>query len=286
MPDLRRVQKLLGLGLLSGGLWLAGSACERTSQLSAGECQCGCPECNGRECHKYAERRYSLQSRAAVHDSLDAQAAQGRLHEQTLWNNYFVPQSAELHSSGRAFLDRMARRYRGRAIDLYVQTAHDLPFNSEQLDAFSRDRDALDLERATAAHRYLTIVLRQPPPEMYVHDPQRFGMWAYEAAPAYAIIKKSPQGLLDQSAISGVEPNDSGYGSIPLDLGGGAIGGGAFGGGSFGPPIFAEPPPFDMSGLPEPPPFDDAAGYVDEPPPFADAPVGPPPDDLPLPPIP
>ncbi len=247
-----RLRRWLHLGLLAGGpLFTVAGWPVTSTPVHAEECTlCKCPVC---DCHanKYAGRIYSAQSRSSVENAMQAQAAKGRVYEQTLWNNYFLKSDAELHSSGRAFLSRLAARSRGAPLNLYVQTCQDIPFTAKDLEAYARRRDDLNMQRARAAHDYLTIVLRQPPPQMYVYDPQRVGMWAYEAAPAYQIIKLTPQGVMDAASVAGIETAGAGLGS-PTPLPNNAIGASAI------EPVDNSPPPEDMS-------FSDPGPVVDDP---------------------
>lgn len=199
------------------------------TSLLADDCpKCGCPICN---CHdrKYAHRLYSLQARSSVETALSAQAVAGRVYEQTVWNNAFDENSAVLHTSGQAFLQRLARQAPGQSLDVYLQTTRDIAFTPDDLPGFVEKCDALNRLRGRAVYDYLTIVLRQPPPVMYVHDPQPIGMWAYEASPAYQAIRLSPRGTLDASSLTGIEGriDFAATSGDPVELDNPAVGGSA-----------------------------------------------------------
>jgi hypothetical protein len=153
---------------------------------------------------QYRPQELSGMARNSIKDALAEQVGNGQLQEYTIWNNCFTEETAELQGNGRSLLERLARKYPGQSVSIYIQTAHDISFDSTLLDEYVESRRKLDLERAKAVNEYCNVVLGMNQISLFVHDPQQNRMWAYEAAPAYNHIKRSASGVLNPSVDSGV----------------------------------------------------------------------------------
>lgn len=162
--------------------------------LLAGECCC-----------QYEPRCFSMLSRATTQELLSQQAGRGMVLQQTIWSIQFERGTAKLHYSGRAVLHRLVRQFPDMPLELFVQSAQDIEFDSEAPAEYAKERDTLDFQRAQAVRDYMTIVLRQPEPKLYIHDPQRVGMWAYEADDIYGKLKLSGFGVLPEAAVTGTD---------------------------------------------------------------------------------
>ena len=144
-----------------------------TTQVDAQEHQKHCrtdPEC---------EHFYSDLSRQSVMSATALQAIRGRELESTMWNHHFVSPTDELTPSGRALLHRLARKDRGMPMQIFIQTANDLPFEDGELLEYSEQINELNKKRAKKVNDYITIVLKQSPPPLFVYDRTP------EATPAY-----------------------------------------------------------------------------------------------------
>ena len=163
------------------------------------------------------------------------QVRNGEILDRTLWNHHFAPKGGQLQPSGMAMLNRLART-QGQAwpVEVFVATAHDLPYDKPDPETFAAARDQLDAARARVVTDYLRIVLRRDKVRVLLHDPAPVGMVAEESAVAYR------RGL--QGATSLIPPRESigdfGLGGSGLfgTTGGalGEIGGGLGGFGSLG----------------------------------------------------
>jgi hypothetical protein len=116
------------------------------------------------------------------------QAANGAVLDQTVWGYHFVVESpAELHASGMALLDRLARRQldegHGGCLRLYVQRAQDRP-PAVSVRQMAARRGKIDQDRLAAITTYLAEAWPQVPFTVQLYDPHPIGMPALEAAPA------------------------------------------------------------------------------------------------------
>jgi len=146
----------------------------------------------------------------AVMQGFQAQAQNGTAIEMTLWNHNFAEgpggengersePTDRLHSSALALLHRAVRRNAHQpGFLVFVQTAHDFEFTSDQLDGYAHDVDELDARRVRAVKEYLTKVLRRPDARVVLHDPPLVSMSTVEMRAAYDnMIKYGPRSVLE-----------------------------------------------------------------------------------------
>ena len=124
--------------------------------------------------------RYAHESRQSVHQTLDAQAANGHHLDQTVWNHHFEvdmevdaktqearPRATDrLHPSGIQHLNYLLRRQPSPDVQVFLQT--------------SRDED-LDSRRAEVVQRYLNTPVPGRTPVTFVvavSDPAEVGIAA------------------------------------------------------------------------------------------------------------
>ncbi|MFO0870249.1 MAG: hypothetical protein U0935_15075 [Pirellulales bacterium] len=158
------------------------------------------------------------------------QVRNGQVLDRTLWNYHFEEKKAELLPSGVAMLNRLVRiQATSPEVEVFVATAHDLPFRADDPEEFAIARDRLDSLRAQAVRRYLQLALRRDNPRILLCDPAPVGMVAEEAASAYR------RGLRNATSVIPPGEADSGDFGPAYHPGGfnfpfGSAGGGAMAG--------------------------------------------------------
>jgi hypothetical protein len=115
--------------------------------------------------------RYNAVARHEVNDVFDAQALNGHILDQTIWNYHFksageddpktrlkvpVP-TAELNFAGKMQLQYLVRRLPGPDGKIYLQTARDLPVDTPIKEMRAKAED-LNARRAAAIHEYLAVL--------------------------------------------------------------------------------------------------------------------------------
>jgi hypothetical protein len=180
--------------------------------------------------------RYAFMSRHSVRDTTNAQAANGHLLDQTIWNWHFEVDpktgapSDKLTGAGMEHLKYLTRRRPGPDPKLYLQTAQDIPINDKtEPEKLAQARADLDQRRIQAIQKFLSIQMAgrtQPVAfEVAIHDPTPVGIYAQP------IVTNSLPALYGNF-----------QGTIPdtLNLGGGGGGGGTSGGGTGGGGVAAQ----------------------------------------------
>lgn len=177
--------------------------------------------------------RYSAAARGEVLAAFGAQAYNGHVLNQTIWNWYFEAGSDRLTPAGRAKLDSISQVRPGPDPRLYLQVARDVPANAENMDSVAGQRDDLTAKRVAAVQKYMGAqpAIHPVAYEIYVHDPDVPGIPA-----VFAAISFRGQALGYRGGIGG------GAGTTATSTGGGgqtpaasAIGTGVVGSPS-GPP--------------------------------------------------
>jgi len=105
--------------------------------------------------------RYNHQARTATIETLNAQAYNGHILDQTIWNWYFVrgadgKPTATLHPAGIDHLKYLVRRQPCPDPKVFLQTSNDIAFDPADPDASMKARSELDAKRQEAVHQYLT----------------------------------------------------------------------------------------------------------------------------------
>lgn len=174
--------------------------------------------------------RYNAYERRTVNDVFDAQAMNGHILDQTIWNYHFETKDVEdtttrtkiylptskLNVAGQRQLEYLSRRRPYPDSKLYLQTAHDLPVDTP-LDKLAQARAELDAQRAAAVRSFMAVLVanRAHPIEfeVAVHDPAPVGI---QALPISGAFRPSPTGVIPDHYNQFV-------GSIPQSIG--SIGG-------------------------------------------------------------
>jgi hypothetical protein len=167
--------------------------------------------------------RYNFTARKAVVDAFAPQVQNGQILDQTAWNSFFVAGTDELSGLGRAKINEWIRRRPQPDPHIFVQTAHDLPIDPSNPEAFAVARQQLDQKRVQAIQRYIASqTLGRPMQFEYaVHDPTPVGIPATYASGNLRLARTPTS-----SGVLG-----SGSGSGGLDSGS-SLGGGSTGSGS------------------------------------------------------
>lgn len=173
--------------------------------------------------------RYNAESRMSVRETFAAQAHNGHVLDQTVWNYHFemdprtgMP-SDKLNAAGMEYLHYLARRIPSPDPHLYLQTVQDLPNAATMApDKMAQARAELDNKRIAAIQRYLAGIMtgrsHVPDFQVVVHDPAEVGI----AATPIAGTQKNPiiKGSIPQmyDASKGKMP---GFESVTITTGGG-----------------------------------------------------------------
>jgi hypothetical protein len=178
--------------------------------------------------------RYNYMARAEVAQAVYAQADNGHVLDQTVWNHFFETDQAgrptdKLNALGRQRLTYLAQRRPNPDPHVYLQTAQDLAYlDSEGPEKFNLARADLDNRRLQSVHRYLIAQTagRNLGYDFHitVHDP---GEPSLAATP---IGGNQPATVF---RVFGAVPQLYGQfiGTLPANVGGLGIGGGGGGGG-------------------------------------------------------
>lgn len=176
-------------------------------------------------------QRYSNTARKSVIDAFAPQVQNGQVLDQTVWNYYFNAGTDELNSLGRSRLDYIVRRRPAPDPNIFLQTAHDIPYELADPAKFAELRRELDLKRIAAVQRYLEsqTVGRPMQFEFAVHDPHPVGTHSAKAAGDLRLATTPTS-----SGVLGSITTDSGLGATTPSLGatpGGAAAAGTMGAG-------------------------------------------------------
>lgn len=126
--------------------------------------------------------RYNAEARRVTHQVFDAQAHNGHVLDQTVWNHHFERDDKgaatdKLSVGGQQKLNYLIRRRPAPDAKVYLQTANDIGGDVEKLAAV---RQELDARRAQAIQRYLAAQsvgrTHQVGWDVAVHDAPEVGM--------------------------------------------------------------------------------------------------------------
>lgn len=187
--------------------------------------------------------RYNAQARKSTQEIFDAQAANGHVLDQTVWNRHFDadPKTGaptdKLSVAGMDHLKYLSRRKPSPDPRIFLQTAQEVPGGAAApLDKFAAARAELDTKRAAAVQAYLAAITsgreQTVAYQVVVHDPADVGIPAIPIAGSQRTLPV--QGSIPRlhSNFQGVLPETTGPGGA--SGGGGSGGGASSGGGSAG----------------------------------------------------
>ena len=191
--------------------------------------------------------RYNSMARVSVNEANNAQAFNGHVLDQTVWNYHFEHDTrsgaptARLTPSGIEHLNYISRRRPAPDTHIFLATAHDIPGLADMpAEKAVAIRLKLNDDRIAAIKNYLAIQTGAPgayaidihdPAEVYISAPQIAGTLPYprprEVVGAYQKLQDNFQGQI---------PLESGTSSgAASGSGGSASGGGGSTGGASGP---------------------------------------------------
>ena len=97
--------------------------------------------------------RYNYQARQSIREAFNAQAANGHMLDQTIWNEHFEAGTAKLTKGGEEHLWYLVRRQPAPDPMVFVQWAHDAKMNAEAISESRRSTVADYLTKAAAARK-------------------------------------------------------------------------------------------------------------------------------------
>lgn len=159
-------------------------------------------------------QRYNYQARQETLEGFAGQVGNGHVLDQTVWNYHFESGTDKLTPGGMEHLAYLARRRPCPDPVLYLQTAHDIPYDAAAPDKYVQARNDLNTRRTVAIQKWVGAYTaeRNLSFAVFVHNPYEVGMHTV------------PQGLAVQRMYQGSQ------GMLP-SLGSSASGGGGSGGG-------------------------------------------------------
>ena len=123
----------------------------------------------------YYPKRYSVQARNGVRNSVAPQVKNGEILDQTVWNYHFLDDTADLHPMGAEHLKRLARKRPAPCSVIFLQTAQ---LNTAQGDAELKDlghkRKQLDQKRSEKILDFMNTYMEgreHEPFQVVIHDP-------------------------------------------------------------------------------------------------------------------
>lgn len=171
--------------------------------------------------------RYSSVARAETLAPFQAQASNGAVLDQTVWNYHFEVGSDKLTAAGLEKLDYLVRRRPAPDSKVYVQASRDIGYDGAAPERFADSRRDIDQRRASSVLKYLNAQTAGRPMafEAQIIDAADPGFGAQYPA-------NSIRGLVSQyqSGITGAAGGGGGGGGGQQSGGGQSSGGGGGGG--------------------------------------------------------
>jgi len=156
---------------------------------------------------------YNCDARGEVMTPRVTQATNGLVLEQTVWNHYFETGTADLNKGVQVSLDRMARRRPMPVGDVFVQTAHDVSYDSAHPEQLALQRADLDARRMKAVQAYLAAARPDASFSLAIHDPGTKVLIGVEAQTFQFINARSAQGALRNATTQDVTQQSAGGGA-------------------------------------------------------------------------
>jgi hypothetical protein len=188
--------------------------------------------------------RYNSLARQSVYDATNAQAANGHVLDQTVWNYFFKTgkngaPTDELNAAGIEKLTFISRRRPAPDTRIFLATAQDIPGLAEKApDKAIAERIDLNNRRIAAVQKFLTVQTNGLAAyQIEVHDPAEVGIAAQQITGsgqplpvigAYPKLQNNFQGVLTGFGSS----STSSTSSTSSSGSGGSSGGSSSGGGS------------------------------------------------------
>jgi hypothetical protein len=189
--------------------------------------------------------RYDSMARHAVNEAAYAQAYNGHVLDQTVWNYHFESDpktgapTARLTPAGMEHLKYISRRRPAPDTRIYLATAQDIPgLATQPADKILEVRAKLNSDRIAAIQRFLAIQTGSPVAfAIEIHDPAEVDLDATQITGTLPLAR--PLQILGgyqklQNNFQGALPDAAGSFSGGGGVGGGGVGGGGVGGGGVG----------------------------------------------------
>jgi uncharacterized membrane protein YgcG len=185
--------------------------------------------------------RYNALARQSVNDATNAQASNGHILDQTVWNYFFKTgkngaPTDELNAAGIEKLTFISRRRPAPDTRIFLATAQDIPGLAEKApDKAIAERLDLNNRRIAAVQKFLTVQTNGLASyQIEIHDP------AEVYIDSLGIVGSLPTGR-PREVLGGYQKLQdnfqgifAGPQSVSQTVGGGSSGGGSGGGGSGG----------------------------------------------------
>ncbi len=171
--------------------------------------------------------RYNHAARQAVVAPFAQQVHNGHVLNQTLFNWYFEFGTDKLTPAGAEKLDSLARVRPAPDSKLYIQTARDIPANTDTAK-IAAVRDDLDAKRAAAIQKYMAgqPALTPVTYEIFVHDPAVPSIYSEFGAGAWRNSRQGYSGNASGGSATGATATGGGGGTPGGTAGGAGTGGG------------------------------------------------------------
>lgn len=158
--------------------------------------------------------RYTSVAAKNVRHGCRAQAANGHVLDQTVWNYHFEPGKAILTPGGMEHLNYLSRRRPAPDPHVFLQTANDVFYDHKHPEKFVKARRELNQARIEAVMQYLNAQTADRPVEWHVtvHDPHEVGTPAAGMMQSLQKRDSAFQGTLPRTGSSGFGTTGGGTG--------------------------------------------------------------------------
>jgi hypothetical protein len=149
--------------------------------------------------------RYNYVAQQEVRAAFIPQVENGHILDQTVWNYHFEPGTPKLTPGGQEHLARLARTRPTPDLNMFVQTALDVPYDCKAPEKYVELRNKLNNERVLAVQTFLTAYSAGTPLVFHVavHDPAAVGMAAPPQSAAVIQSWAAAQGRLTAAGAGG-----------------------------------------------------------------------------------
>ena len=169
-------------------------------------------------------QRYNYMARAETLEAVNAQANNGHILDQTVWNHFFEndPKTGrptdKLNALGRQHLTHMAQRRPNPDPKVFLQTAQDVTYDSENPNKMAETRNELDTKRIEAIQKFLNAQTagRGLVFQVQVHDPAEVGI---PAVPVDRVVHQMYESFRGRLGGTGASVT-GGAGAVPTGTGG------------------------------------------------------------------
>lgn len=196
-------------------------------------------------CYSYREvvdpcwpERYNAVARHTIRDTMNAQAGNGHLLDQAVWNWQFdmdpvtKAPTDRLNPAGIKRLEYLARRRPSPDCTIILETAHDIPVDAKNpVDAQAPARNDLDARRSAAIQRFMNDYNTGRVPAVAFHvevmdvaDPSVHSLPLAGSLRLNNVTGAYPRLV---NSYTGVLPDTSAFGISSTSSGGGGGGGGS-----------------------------------------------------------